>query len=73
MLQRKVHPEEMTEPLPNKDVFKIEIDSGNKMVGPAASKRSGKNRKKLSSDYVCADSSTVNGGRWIKTDSDCKL
>lgn len=59
--------------IPSKDVFKIEVDDGDKMVGPAARKKSGKNSKKLSSDDICNDSSTFIGGRWIKTDSDCKL
>lgn len=72
-LQRKVHPEEMTDKhIPSKDVCKIEVDDGNKMVGPAVSKKR-ENTKKLSSDDTCKGSSTTIGGRWIKTDSDCKL
>lgn len=72
MLQRKVHPELMTDKhIPHKSFCKIEVDGGNNMVGPAASKKT-KNTKKLSSDDIC-DSSTTDGGRWIKTDSDCKL
>ncbi|XP_057800525.1 protein LAZY 1-like [Salvia miltiorrhiza] len=70
MLQRKVHPEEMTDKhIPRKDVCKIEVDEGNKMVGSPPSKKRG-NTKKLSSDDICKGSSPTNGGRWIKTDSD---
>ncbi|KAL1539895.1 protein LAZY 1-like isoform X1 [Salvia divinorum] len=53
MLQRKVHPEDMTDKhIPHKDVCKIEVDDGNKTVGPAPSKKK-ESTKKLSSDDVC--------------------
>ncbi|XP_042017172.1 protein LAZY 1-like isoform X2 [Salvia splendens] len=70
MLQRKVHPEDMTDKhIPYKDVFKTEEDDGNKMVGPAPSKTK-ENSMKLSLDDICKGSSTTKGGHWIKTDSD---
>ncbi|KAH6813791.1 hypothetical protein C2S51_022809 [Perilla frutescens var. frutescens] len=71
MLKRKVQPEEMTNKhISHKDVSKIEVDDGNKRVGPATTKKSEKNTMQLSSDDICEDASKINGGRWIKTDSD---
>lgn len=73
MLQRKIHPEAMTDKhIHHKDVCKFDVDDRNNIVGPAASK-SEKNTKRLSSDDICEGAFTINGGRWIKTDSDCKF
>lgn len=85
MLRRKVHPQEMTEKqfvkmqksekkdIPHEDAYRIGGDDENKMVGQAASNKSEKNTRKLSSNGICKGASTINGGHWIKTDSDCKL
>lgn len=73
MLQRKIHPEAMTEKhIPHKYICKLDVDDGHNIVGPATSK-SGKDTKKLSSGDICEGALTINGGRWIKTDSDCKF
>ncbi|KAK6155371.1 hypothetical protein DH2020_009619 [Rehmannia glutinosa] len=85
MFHRKVHPEEMTEKqfvklqkgekkgISHEDACQIGGDNENKMVGQAGSKKSEKNTRKVSPEGTYKGASTINGGHWIKTDSDCKL
>ncbi|KAK4417915.1 hypothetical protein Salat_2204200 [Sesamum alatum] len=81
MFQKKVHPEEMTgkqiaklqkgykKDISDQDSRKIGHNE-NKTVHQAASKKSEKNIRKISSNSICKDASTSTGGHWIKTDSD---
>ncbi|KAG8384989.1 hypothetical protein BUALT_Bualt04G0175500 [Buddleja alternifolia] len=85
MFHKKVYPEEMTEKhiaklkkskkkdISYEDAYQIAGHNGNNKVALATSKKSKKNTKELSPDGICNGVSTINGGHWIKTDSDCKL
>ncbi|PIN20762.1 hypothetical protein CDL12_06530 [Handroanthus impetiginosus] len=65
MFQKKVYPEEMTE-----KKFAKPSKGKNKGIGNDKLSKSKKNTMKLFWTGICKGASPVNGGHWIKTDSD---